>query len=205
MTISRLQASIPDASRPHPLPTVHSLRAEIDRVDDALLDLVEARVSLTMEMAALKHDDAGFLKLRPRREAEVLGRLTARARKADPAMIRHVWRTLMAYGLQDQAPMQLVLHADGGDVSDRLALQDRVRARFGPAAALRWAATRGEALDAARDTEAVAILAGSSAPADHDGLRLFETLESAGETGGCFAHAIGRVAAADLAPPEPRR
>lgn len=204
MTIHHAQAKFsPD--RPS---TVASLRYEIDRIDDALLDLVEARVSLTVAMAALKDTDtAPRLKLRPRREAEVLGRLTGRARGADPAMIDQIWRTLMAYGLQDQAPMQLVLYADVGEAA-RLALQDRIRARFGPAAALRWAGTEAEALDAARGTETVAIVAGRSTPdLARTGddmtaeLRVFETLDGPDGT----AYAIGRVAAEDLVSPEPPR
>lgn len=192
-------------AEPRGAPTVRSIRDEIDRIDDALLDLVEARVSLTVAMARLKDTETSTrLKLRPRREAEVIGRLTGRARRADPAMIGHIWRTLMAYGLQDQAPMQLVLHA-AGVPDDRLALQDRVRARFGPAAVLRWAASEAEALDAARYTEAVAVVAGPMPDLGDADLRMFETFDAAGRT----AYAIGRVApedlVADLVLPEPPR
>lgn len=174
------------------LATVSALRAEIDRVDDALLALVERRVELTAAMAALKADAPDRLRIRPRREAEVVGRLTRRARAAPPAMVEHLWRTLMSYGLRDQARMDLVLHAPG----DRLALHAAVRTRFGPAPDLRWAAGEADALDAASREEAVAVVVRADPP-DLRGTSLtaFERLD----LGDATAYAIGRVDPADVA------
>ena len=185
--------------RPRAVPhTLDALRGEIDEIDDALLDLIERRVSASASIAALKQAEGDRrLKLRPRREAEVVARLTSRARAVEPEMIGHVWRTLMSCGLQTQAPMQLVLCGEG----DRLAMQDRTRARFGPAARLRWAADQGEALEAARDAEVVAVIAAPVPPEVDGGLRVFDSFPAGGQT----AYAVGRIAAEDVAPREPGR
>lgn len=172
--------------------TLGDLRFEIDRIDDAMLDLVERRMTVTASIAALKNGDgANRLRLRPRREAEVVDRLTRRAQGAPPEMIGHLWRTLMSYSLESQAPMHLVLHTNG----DRLAMQDSVRARFGPAARIRWAADAGEALEAARDGEAVAVVCERRGDED---LLVFDTIPC----GAGVAYAIGRVAPEDVVPQE---
>lgn len=173
-------------------PTLSSLRLEIDRIDDALLHLVEERLSASAAIAALKDAESGNrLKLRPRREAEIVDRLTRRARTAPPAMIGHVWRTLMAYGLHDQSPMRVVIHGGG----DRLALQDVARERFGPAASLAWASCAADALGAAEREEAVAVTFGD-APPDLAGtsLQVFDRLS----VGDQPAWAIGRIASSDI-------
>lgn len=183
---------MPNQSHQNVHPTVASLRSEIDRIDDALLDLVERRVAATTAIAALKDGEGeDRLKIRPRREAEVVGRLTRRARRAPPEMVGHLWRTIMSYGLQDQARMHLILHCEG----DRLALQAVVRNRFGPAPALRWASCERDALDVARREEAVAIIARDGLPDLADTpLRVFETVL----VGDATAYAIGRVAPTDI-------
>ena len=176
--------------------TLTALRGEIDRIDDALVDLLEARVATSAAISALK-DQAGdgCLKLRPRREAEVVARVTGRARGAPPAMIGHLWRTIMSYGLQSQAPMRLVLHAE----AERGPMQDIVRARFGPAAPLGWAASEAEALAVAASDEAVAVIA-RDGPPDLRGtpLRVFDIVP----LGSGVAYAIGRVAPADIVAPD---
>lgn len=175
--------------------TLGDLRGEIDRIDDALLDLVERRMDVSASIAALKaEDDGNRLRLRPRREVEVVEDLIRRARSAPPELIGHVWRTLMSYSLQGQAPMHLVLHTNG----DRLAMQDSVRARFGPAARLSWASDARQALDIARDGEAVAVV---SEPLGDGELLVFDTIPC----GANIVYAIGRVAPEDVVPQEADR
>lgn len=173
--------------------TLSSLRNEIDRIDDALLDLVEARLLAARGIAVMKNAGGdACLKLRPRREAQVVERLTARSPGVDPALIGQLWNTLMAFSLQGQARLELVLHGGG----DRLPLQDAARARFGLAASLRWAQSEDEAVSAACAGECVAVIARGTAPALADGrLVVFDTLSAGGET----AYAIGRIAPEDLA------
>lgn len=181
--------------------TLATLRRDIDGLDDALLDLIERRVAASAAVAALKdREGSGLLKLRPRREAEVVDRLQRKASGAPPEMIAHVWRTLMSYGVQAQTPMRLVVHAAG----DRPVLQERVRARFGPAAQLCWAADADEALAAARDGEAVAILdedgeamaiLSEDGARENDAVRVFDTIAIPDGRRLC---ALGRVAPEDV-------
>jgi len=176
----------------HPAPvTLSTLRQELDSIDDALLDLIERRVAASAAVAALKdREGSGLLKLRPRREAEVVDRLQRKANAAPPEMIAHVWRTLMSYGVQAQTPMRLVVHARG----DRPVLQERVRARFGPAAELCWAADADEAFAAARDGEAVAILDEDAARSE-GAVRVFDIIPI---PNGRRLRALGRVAPEDV-------
>lgn len=179
---------------PQPAPhDLKMLRQEIDAIDDDLLDLIERRVAASAKVAVLKDGESpGLLKLRPRREAEVVGRLQRAARRAPQEMVAHLWRTLMSYGLQAQTPVQLVVHAAG----NRQALQECVRARFGPAATLVWADDAASALAVARDEEAVAILDEACAPPPGDGdLRVFDTIAL---RDGSLLCAVGRVAVADI-------
>jgi chorismate mutase len=177
----------------HPSPPdLPTLRREIDAVDDQLLDLIERRVELSAQVAALKDCEAPHqLKLRPRREAEIVARLQRNGRRAPPDMVAHLWRTLMSYGLQAQSPVQIVVHAAG----DRQMLAEIVRARFGPAATLLWAGDAQAALTAAREAEAIAILDEGAPAAGEGALRVFDTLPLAG---GGRLYAIGRVAAEDI-------
>lgn len=178
-----------------PQPALHdlqTLRHEIDAIDDDLLALIERRVAASAKVAALKNGESpGLLKLRPRREAEVVNRLQQAARRAPPEMVAHLWRTLMSYGLEAQTPVQLVVHATG----NRQALQECVRARFGPAAALVWSDDAASALAVARDQEAIAILDHALALPQDDNLRVFDTIA---RPDGLRLYAIGRVAAEDI-------
>lgn len=172
--------------------TLDDLRKEIDAIDDALLELVEARMAATRRVAGLK-DAAGdtWLKLRPVREAQVLDRMTARAPGVDPVLIRQLWTALMAHGLQEQARLDFVLHGGG----DRLAIQDAVRARFGFAGTLRWVEHEHEAISAAQSGLAVAIVARELPSRDEEtGLATFETIP----VGDDMLYAIGRIAPDDL-------
>lgn len=172
---------------------LQSLRCEIDAIDDALLDLIERRVAVSADVAALKSGEgAGRLMLRPRREAEVVARLQRAARRAPPEMIAHLWRTLMSFGLQAQTPMRLVVHAGG----DRQAVQEAVRARFGPAAALVRVDDLDSALAAARDEEAIAIVDADAAPGADGAVRVFDRFAAAD---GSRLYALGRVAPEDIA------
>lgn len=186
--------------------SLDALRLEIDRVDEMLLQLIEERLAISDAVAAIKRSEpSSLLKLRPRRESFVVERLIARARRADPHLVSHVWRELMSYGLQAQQRTEFVLFG-----SDRArALEDRVKARFGRVSPLRWAASREEALAAAKDGEAVAVLALENGERDAylpDGLRAFDIVR--GEDDAALALAIGRVSADEAldacpASPEP--
>ena len=57
-------------------PALQAIRAEIDRIDDAILRLVEERLAAAAAVDAAKSEEAdGRLRFRPRRQAEVVRRL----------------------------------------------------------------------------------------------------------------------------------
>lgn len=172
-------------------PSLETLRSTINGIDDAILDLIEQRLSASAGIAAAKEAEGiGLLKLRPRREAAIIERLLARRQSAPADLVTQVWRTLMSHSLQAQTGTDIVICAS----RDPLTLLDRVRARFGPAAAIRWAAEPGEAMDAARNTDAVAVIEQEGAPSfPADAAVLpFEVLER--PDGGLLAVVMGRVA-----------
>ncbi|HEY0027812.1 MAG TPA: 3-deoxy-7-phosphoheptulonate synthase [Allosphingosinicella sp.] len=173
-------------------------RAEIDAIDDQILDLIERRLAAAAAIAAAKAPDTR-LKLRPSRQAEVIARLQRRANAASPQAIRAVWRELMAHSLEAQAPTRLIV-APGAD----LRLTGALRGAFGSAPAIEYAGSAADALDRAATEEAVAILA--EAPAVlAEGLLPFQKLLA--EDGTPLGIAIGRIAPEDsleiLAPAQP--
>ena len=180
-------------------PRLAALRGEIDRLDDALLELVERRLGLSLEIAALKERGDGRLKLRPRREAEIVDRLTARRGLATPDLIAHVWRELLSHGLQAQTKTELVLWGN----LDPAALREQVHRRFGWAAPILWTRTPGEALDRACRGEAIAVIENSPFNpwwprlVREPGLTIFGATRLAGGEIGAFL--VGRIAAEDVA------
>ena len=188
-----------DPKRPDSPQRLESVRAEIDALDDALLDLIERRLAASAAVAASKsHERDSHLWLRPRREAAIIARLAERSSIAPASLIERVWRELMGCGLQAQVRTELVVHA-----SDPERLAPALRRRFGSSAPLRRAAGAHEALDAARSGQAVAIL-GCDDPTAltaslHDGLSIFDWIRD--EDGLIVAAAIGRISPDELPAP----
>jgi 3-deoxy-7-phosphoheptulonate synthase len=168
-------------------------RAELDRIDDEILNLIERRLAVSAEIATIKDAEGDrCLKLRPRRQAEILERLKARAKRTPAALVEQVWREIMAHSLQAQAQTELVL----APAEQPELLEARVRAHFGSAAPIRWAASISHAIRSALAGEVVAVI--SEPLPDSDGeLRVFDVLKS--EDGRAVAYAVGRVAADDVA------
>src|SRR5688572_5100165 len=170
------------------------LREQIDALDDEILDLIERRLAASKAVAELKSARPdGHLWLRPRREQEVIARLCRRASIAPDRLIETLWRELMAFSLQAQVRTELVLH---GPDPDRLIIL--ARGRFGSAAPVRCAASAAEALAAACNGEAVAVIAVDGAPEwtwdFPSSLVIFDwILDEAGEA---VAAAVGRIAPA---------
>lgn len=193
-------ASSRPARDPAPQPDgLGALRAEIDRLDDALLDLIDQRLAASHAVARQKQaTDDGRLKLRPRREAAIVERLAARAKLASPELVNHVWRELMSFSLQAQTRTEMVLCASRRPD----ALKEQVRDRFGWAAPVRWAATPAEALEAARSAEAVAVIEHDVDAAwwvdlkDEKSLTIFDALWDS--EGRLDAAMVGRVAPEDI-------
>jgi 3-deoxy-7-phosphoheptulonate synthase len=165
------------------------LRAELDRIDDQILDLIERRLAASSEIAARKNEEGDrHLKIRPKRQAQILKRLKARADRAAPELVAEVWRQVMAHSLQAQAQTELALVAD---VNPEL-LESRVRAHFGSAAAIRWSTSASQAIRLALEGEVIAILP-EPLPEGEGDLRVFDIIRS--ESGKPLAYAVGRVGA----------
>lgn len=169
-----------------PLVDLETLRAEIDRIDDALLGLIGRRLAVAAAMAPLKERD-GDLALRPGREAAILRRLAAQSPAIPQSLIRALWRELMSHGLQAQAPIDLILH--GEDVDLLLALS---RERFGSAAPASIASSAADALETALAADAIAVIGAASVPENLDPrLRTIETFKR--RSGAPVAYAVGRI------------
>ncbi len=101
------------------------LRAEIDRVDDAIHDLLIKRAALVGGLTTAKGDAS---LLRPAREMEILRRLAARHSGAFPLeVVLHIWREIMAVSLGLQMPFSV--YVAGGE--DDLRYWDLARFHFG--------------------------------------------------------------------------
>lgn len=166
------------------------LRADLDRIDDQILNLIEERLAASGAIAGAKDEEGDHrLKLRPRRQAEILARLAGRATSAAPELVLNVWREIMAHSLQTQARTEIVLApSDHPEL-----LEARTRAHFGSAAPISFAVSVARAIRAALDGEAIAILQEPVSGEDH--LRVFDVIR--GEDRQPLGYAVGRVAAED--------
>ncbi len=179
---------------------LQTVRAEIDRVDEALLELMERRLATSLAIAELKKDaSSAHLLLHPDREQHVLDRLAGRATRMSPAAIGVIWRELMALNLQTQRRMEIVLHA----TEQPVLVTDEARRRFGCAAPIVVAGSAEDALERARTREAVAVVELNPVSSwwielfNEQSLVIFDYLRGAGRVS---ALAIGRVGADTLAP-----
>ncbi len=95
-------------------PSLAQLRAEIDRIDDELLALLDRRIAIGRRVAAAKGDLAGPY-LRPGREAAILRRLIAQRSDDLPApVIERIWREILGANLARQIDPRTVVFAPAG-------------------------------------------------------------------------------------------
>ena len=99
-----------DTTAPPPL---EHLRAEIDRIDQEVLDLLVARSAVVRRIGEVKGDRLdGRAALRPAREAQILRRLAQRANGRFPtAVLVRMWRELIAAQTRLQAPLSVAVFA----------------------------------------------------------------------------------------------
>ncbi len=133
------------------------LRREVDRLDNAVVDLLVERLTLVERIAILKDDrQDGRIALRPAREAVILRRLVARAGDGFPAaeLIR-MWRELLAATTRQQTPFAVAAHVP----PDQPGLWDIARDHFGSSTPVRRVASPAHALRSLADGSAqVAVL-----------------------------------------------
>jgi len=180
--------------RTAPAPDLETLRVEIDRLDDALLGLIEQRLAKAGAIAALKAvEQPSCLRLRPDRERKVLDSLSRRASSLPRPAVQTIWRELMGLSLQAQTRTEIVLCAPHRPIL----IADGARLRFGCQAPMLVAEDAAEALDRARSNEAVAVIELSPlcdwwvALAASQELTIFDCLQDA--EGRVVALLVGRV------------
>jgi chorismate mutase len=181
---------------PAPGLDLQTLRSEIDRIDARLLELMEERLTCSDAVAAAKGNaESDQLRLRPAREQQVIERLNAKATRMPRASITAIWRELMGINLQAQQATHIVIHCPLQPVL----VTDQARLRFGGAAPIVAAGTPQDALDRARNREAIAVIEFSPlsnwwVELFHDeALTIFDCLRD--KHGRIVALVIGRVAA----------
>lgn len=98
-----------------PTPTLDEIRAEIDRIDQAIHDLLMRRVEVVRGIAGLKTGSAP--KWRPAREAALVRRLVARHQGEMPTgVLVRIWREMMIGGsLALQEAVSVAIVSDGAD------------------------------------------------------------------------------------------
>jgi chorismate mutase/prephenate dehydratase len=186
-------------------PPLEDLRAEIDRIDQALLDLLIERTEVVRRIGEIKGDRRdGRPAMRPAREAQILRRLVAHAGDRFPrrALVR-MWRELLASLTRLQAPHSVAVYLPEG----QLGTWDLARDHFGSVTPMSRVDGASQALRAVSDRSAtVAVL---PLPHDedvwwlalmsdqHDRLRVFARLPFVASVGGdgeeARALALGRL------------
>ena len=131
---------------------IEDVRAEIDRVDNALLSLIAERLELA---AAVRRAKSGVRFWRPSREESHIRELAAATENAPPELVSRIWAELMSASIALQGPMKLHIALEG----DALDVWTLVRDRFGAAIPAMSYPTASSALAAAyADDEGVAVL-----------------------------------------------
>ena len=131
---------------------IEQVRREIDRVDNALLDLIAERLDLALAVRAAK---SGMRVWRPSREESHVRDLAARTAGSSPVLVSKIWAELMSATLAAQGPMRLHVALEG----DMLDVWTLVHDRFGASLPALSYPTASAALAAAYgEDEGVAVL-----------------------------------------------
>jgi len=102
--------------------TLEDLRGEIDRIDDALEDLLARRVAISRAIARVKRAVPSGVTLssvmRPAREALILRRLLARRPpELPPQFVVGIWREIISSSLRAQARFHAHVFAGDGETA----------------------------------------------------------------------------------------
>jgi chorismate mutase len=138
-----------DPSKPR---DIEDVRRDIDRVDNAFLDLLAERLELSGQVRAAK---SGMRVWRPSREDSHVRELAQKANDTPETLVSTIWAELMSASLASQGPMCLHVALEG----DVLANWSLVRDRFGAALPVTTHPTTSAALAACyAEDEGVAVL-----------------------------------------------
>lgn len=138
--------------KPKQRTSIAQLRAKIDLVDTALLNLIAERMELA---SAVRHAKSGINVWRPSREESHVRHLAEMAGETPPELVSRIWAELTSASLALQGPIQLHIALGGEGALDGEAVRDR----FGASIPMKKYPTASAALAAAKaDPEGVAIL-----------------------------------------------
>jgi chorismate mutase / prephenate dehydratase len=133
-----------------------ALRAQIDAVDDQLLELFQKRLDLAGQVGRAKDAPTGpHTKLRPDREKAVLAHVHGRAAAPHKEAVTGLWREIVGWGLAQQGQLKVQVWSP----NEPARAFDGARQRFGRAAEIRMVHDAEAALRFASDGGGVAVLA----------------------------------------------
>jgi len=140
------------------VPDIETIRRDIDRVDNALLELIAERLELSAQVRKAK---SGMRVWRPSREDSHVRQLAAEARSTSASLVSTIWAELMSASLAAQGPMRLHVALEG----DVLSNWSLVRDRFGAALDVNTYPTTSAALAGCyAEEEGVAVLPSPAPP-----------------------------------------
>lgn len=132
-----------------PSPSLDELRREIDRIDDAIHDLVMRRAEAAQAVVRAKGNGPLF---RPAREAQLLRRLVHRHQGRLPAtVLARIWREMIAANLWLQEPFAVAICSR----PDRPGLWDLARDHYGVACQLQEMTSSAQVVRAVAEGEAL--------------------------------------------------
>ena len=170
MTASSLKQAWPEAA-PHLTPeqqALAALRAEIDSLDDQILELFERRLAIAAQVGKAKDAPTGpHTKLRPDREQAVQARVLKQCEPENREAVEHLWREIVGWGLARQGRMKVQVWSP---IEPTRAF-DGARLRFGAAADMRSVRDPQAALKWASEGHGVAVLAVNAGDPWWTGLR----------------------------------
>ena len=171
-----------------------ALRAEIDSIDDQILELFERRLAIAAQVGKAKDAPSGpHTKLRPDREQAVLSRLVAKAKEENREAVSSLWREIVGWGLARQGRLQVQVYAP----IDGARAMDAARLRFGAAAEIRVVYDAQTALAHAAEGHGVSVLSVSGDDAWWIGLRkewsMLSVFEGFGPNDTPTSLAVGKI------------
>lgn len=133
-----------------------ALRAQIDAVDDQLLELFQKRLDLAAQVGRAKDAPTGpHTKLRPDREKAVLAHVHGRAAASHKDAVTGLWREIVGWGLAQQGQLKVQVWSP----NEPARAFDGARQRFGRAADIRMVQDAEAALRFASEVGGVSVLA----------------------------------------------